>query len=68
LIGSQKPEEGLQNLKMMLAAASVDDLAELVARARAALPPEVMQGGFQLAESMLNAHDFAALKAKLGVK
>jgi hemerythrin-like domain-containing protein len=68
LIGSQKPEEGLQNLKMMLAAASVDDLAELVARARAALPPEVMQGGFQLAESMLSAQDFAALKAKLGVK
>jgi hemerythrin-like domain-containing protein len=68
LIRSQKPEEGLQNLTMMLAAASVDDLAGIVARARAALPPEVMQGGFQLAESMLNAQDFAALKAKLGVK
>jgi hemerythrin-like domain-containing protein len=68
LIGSQKPEEGLQNLQMMLAAASVADLAELMARARAALPPEVIQGGFQLAQGIMSAQDLAALKAKLGVK
>ena len=68
LLRSQKPEEGLQNLQMILAAANVDDLAELIAEARAALPPEMIQGGFQLAESILSAQDLAALKAKVGVK
>jgi len=53
---------------MMLAGASVEDLAELIARARAALPPEVIQGGFQLAQGMLSAQDLAALKAKVGIK
>jgi hemerythrin-like domain-containing protein len=68
LMKSQKPEEALQNLQLMLAAASVDDLAELIARARAALPPEMIQGGFQLAQGILSAQDLAALKAKVGVK
>jgi hemerythrin-like domain-containing protein len=65
LIASQKPEEALQNLQMMLAAASVEDLAELIARARAGLPPEAIQGGFQLAQSMLSAQNFALLKTKV---
>lgn len=68
LIGSQKPEEGLQNLQMMLIAANVDDLGELIASARMALPPEVIQAGLQLAKSVLSARDFAAVKAKAGIK
>ena len=68
LISSQKPEEGLQNWQMMLAGANTDNLAKLYARAKAALPPEVLQAGLQLAESTLNAHDWAALKSKIGSK
>jgi hypothetical protein len=68
LLASQKPEEGLQNLEMMLNAANSDDLAGLITHAKAALPPEAIQGGLQLAESVLSARDFAALKAKVGVK
>ena len=68
LLASQKPEEGMQNMKMMLSAANPDDLAGIITHAKAALPPEAIQAGFQLAESMLSARDFAALKAKMGSK
>jgi len=68
LLASQKPEEGLQNMKMMLSAANTDDLAGIITHARAALPPEAIQAGLQLAESMLSARDFEVLKAKMGSK
>jgi hemerythrin-like domain-containing protein len=68
LIASQKPEEGLENWQMMLGGANTDELANLLVRARIALPPEVIQGGLQLAESALSARDLVALKAKAGVK
>ena len=68
LLASQKPEEGLKNLEMMLNAANSDDLAGLITHAKAALPPEAIQAGLQLAESILSAQDWAALKAKVGIK
>jgi hemerythrin-like domain-containing protein len=68
LLASQKPEEGLQNLEMMFNAANTDDLAGLITHAKAALPPEAIKAGLQLAEGILSPRDFAALKAKIGSK
>jgi hemerythrin-like domain-containing protein len=68
VVTSQKPEEGLQNLQMMLSAANVDDIAEIIAMARDAVPPELMQGALQLAESILDARNWGALKEKVGIK
>ena len=68
LMASQKPEEGLENWQMMLSGANADDLANVVAKARIALPPEVIQAGLQLAEGVVSARDLAALKAKAGIK
>ena len=48
LVASQKPEEGLGNWQMMLSGANADELANVVSRARIALPPEVIQAGLQL--------------------
>jgi hypothetical protein len=53
---------------MMLNAANSDDLAALITSAKAALPPEAIQAGLQLAESVLSARDFAALKSKMRSK
>jgi len=68
LLASQKPEEGFQNMAMMLSAANTDDLAGLITHAKAALPPEAIQAGLQLAESVLSANDWAALKSRIGIK
>lgn len=68
LVGSQKPEEGLENWQMMVSGANAEELANVVVRARIALPPEVIQAGLQLAEGALSARDFTILKAKAGIK
>jgi hemerythrin-like domain-containing protein len=68
LIASQKPEEATENLEMILTSANLDDLADLLGRAKAHVPPEVAQGVFQLAERILDTRDWAALKSRIGIK
>jgi len=68
LIASQKPEEARENLEMILTSANLDDLADLLGRAKANVPPEMVQAVFQLAESILDARDWAALKSRIGIK
>lgn len=68
LIASQKPEEAKENLEMILSSANLDDLADLLGRAKAHVPPEVAQGVFRLAEGILNSRDWAALKSRIGIK
>jgi len=68
LIASQKPEEAKENLEMILSSANLDDLADLLGRAKAHVPPEMAQAVFQLAEGILSARDWAALKSRIGIK
>ena len=68
LIASQKPEEARENLEMILTSANLHDLADLLGRAKADVPPEMVQAVFQLAESILDARDWAALKSRIGIK
>jgi hypothetical protein len=58
----------MENLEKILTSANLDDLADLLGRAKAHVPPEVAQGVFQLAERILDTRDWAALKSRIGIK
>jgi hypothetical protein len=68
LIASQKPDEAMENLGMIFSAANLDKITGMFTKIKAGAPPPVFQNVSKLAESMLDAHDWAALKAKVGVK
>ena len=67
IVGSIPPEEMGAALAVMLPAMNVEDRTELLGGMRAGAPAEVFEGVWALAGSVLEAHDHAAVAARLGL-
>lgn len=67
IIAGIPPEEMARGLAVMLPAMNVDDRTELLGGMQAGAPPEVFDGVWGLAASVLEARDVAALADRLGV-
>jgi Hemerythrin HHE cation binding domain len=65
IVGSIPPEEMASSLALMLPAMHLDDRAELLGGMQAGAPPEVFQGVWSLAGSVLAPADHAALATRL---
>lgn len=67
IIGGIPPEEMGRSLAIMLPAMNVEDRTELLGGMQAGAPPEVFEGVWGLATSVLEPRDVAALARRLGV-
>jgi Hemerythrin HHE cation binding domain len=67
IIGSIPPDQLATSLAVMLPAMNVDDRAEMLGGMSASAPPQVFEGVWALAGSVLAAPDHAALAARLGL-
>jgi iron-sulfur cluster repair protein YtfE (RIC family) len=67
IISSIPPDEMAASLAVMLPAMNVDDRAELLGGMRDGAPPEVFEGVWGLAGSVLSGSDHAALGSRLGL-
>jgi hypothetical protein len=67
IIGSIPPEEMALSLSLMLPAMNVDDRTELLGGMRAEAPAPVFDGVWNLATSVLDRADLAAIARRLGV-
>jgi hypothetical protein len=67
IIGSIPPDEMAQSLAFMLPAMNIDGRVELLAGMRAGAPPQVFEGVWGLAASVLTPADHTALGARLGM-
>ena len=67
IIGSLSPEEKVQGLSMMLPVMNVDDRTDVLGGMRETAPPEVFEGIWSLARSVLPAAESAAVAARLGL-
>lgn len=65
IVGSIPPEDMGRSLAVMLPAMNVDDRAEMLGGMKAGAPPEVFQGVWGLATSVLDARDLDALATRL---
>jgi hypothetical protein len=67
IIAGIPPEEMARSLAIMLPAMNVDDRTDLLGGMKAGAPPEVFEGVWSLATSVLEPRDVAALAGRLGV-
>jgi hypothetical protein len=67
IVSSIPPEDMGRSLAVMLPAMNLDDRAALLGGMQAGAPPEVFQGVWGLAGSVLDPCDLAALATRLGV-
>jgi hypothetical protein len=67
IVGSIPPDQMAASLALMLPALNVDDRTELLGGMREGAPPEVFEGVWGLAGSVLAERDHAALAARLGL-
>ncbi len=67
IIAGIPPEEMARSLAIMLPAMNVEDRTELLGGMQAGAPPEVFEGVWGLATSVLEPRDVAALARRLGV-
>jgi hypothetical protein len=65
---SQKPEEFMDNLRMMVPAMNPYERADLLMDIKATAPPETFQNVCNLAQRALNPNDWSALKTRIGTK
>ena len=68
IIASQKPDELVENLGMMLSASNLYERAGILMGGRAIMPPEAFQTVLKFAEQVLSPNDWVALKSKIGIK
>jgi len=67
IVGSIPPEDMGRSLAVMLPAMNVDDRAGMLGGMKAGAPPEVFQGVWGLAASVLEPRDLDALATRLGL-
>ena len=67
IIASQKPDELMENLGMMLSASNLYERAGILMGGRAIMPPEAFQTVLKFAEQVLSPNDWLALKSKIGI-
>jgi hypothetical protein len=67
IVASIPPDQMAASLAFMLPAMNVDDRTALLGGVQAGAPPEVFQGVFKLAGSVLSPVEHAALATRLGV-
>lgn len=65
IVGSIPPDEMARSLALMLPAMNLDDRADMLAGMRAGAPPEVFDGVWGLAQSVLQPADARALERRL---
>ena len=68
IIASQKPDELMENLGMMLPASNVYERAGILMGGQAIMPPEVFRTVLRFAEQVLSPNDWAALRSRIGIK
>jgi ribosomal protein L12E/L44/L45/RPP1/RPP2 len=62
------PEQVKANLVMAIAAVNIDELISLFASMKESTPAAAFQNAVNLAERILNAQDWEALKSRIGVE
>jgi len=67
IVGSIPPDEMARSLALMLPAMNVENRTELLGGMKAGAPPEVFEGVWGLAQSVLAPADFDAVEARLGL-
>jgi hypothetical protein len=67
IVGSIPPELMASSLSIMLPALNIDDRSELLGGMKMGAPPEVFQGAWSLAGTVLTPADYAALGTRLGI-
>jgi hypothetical protein len=67
IVADIPPDEMAASLAVMLPAMNVDDRVEMLSGMRAGAPPEVFEGVWGLAASVLSPQDHAQLCARLGI-
>ncbi len=65
ILADQTPKELMDNLGMMLPAINPTERATLLIQGQASMPPEAFQSVLKLAEHVLSAEDWSALKTAL---
>lgn len=68
MLASQKPDELVENLGMMLSASNLYERAGILMEGRANIPPEAFQAALKLTEQVLSPNDWVAFKSKIGIK
>jgi len=66
ILTNQTPAEAMENLEMILSSASLDELANLLGFAKTSLAPEQFKIGLDFAQSILDPHDWSALRPRVG--
>ena len=66
IFASQKPEEALENLGMMLSSVNLDEIVNLITFAKSSVSPDVFKLGLDFTQSVLDPHDWSVLKPRLG--
>lgn len=67
IVSSIPPRDMARSLAIMLPAMNIDDRTDLLGGMQAGAPPEVFEGVWSLAGSVLSRDDVAALGRRLGV-
>jgi hypothetical protein len=67
IVASQTPEEATESLEMMIPALSLDEIANLLGMAKKNAPPQAFQNATTLAQRLLSAEEWMAVKGLLGI-
>jgi hypothetical protein len=67
IVASQTPEEATESLEMMIPALNLDEVAKLLGMAQKNAPPQAFQNATTLAQRLLSAEEWMAVKALLGI-
>jgi hypothetical protein len=67
MITNQKQEELIEDFEMILPNANLQERVEILGTVRVTMPHEVYQEFLKIAERILEANDWTALKTKLGL-
>src|SRR5665647_138849 len=67
IVASQMPDEATESLKMMIPALSQDEVANLLGMAKKSTPPQTFQSITTLAQRLLGAEEWAAIKKRLEI-
>jgi hypothetical protein len=68
ILAGQKPEERMDNLKMVLTGANMDELMGLFIGAKFLMPPEEYQNSIKLAKTVLKPADWSILQTRAGLE
>ena len=68
IVWSIPPDVMVRSLAMMMPAMNMDDRAEMLGGMQAGVPPQIFEGIWGLANSVLNAADATAVARRIGLR